>query len=356
MEPAIRQAERPNNSVLPFTLYEDARDDTQLLIPSPSFGEDESPFRETPAIPVRKAFIVANTKEVTLHHLQNDCITPVFSKDNEVTISHNQFIETAWECTQRLFRSDTVDNPEIRVSHIVKGRTPEAIHKAVKDLTDADKTIYYERMMFCIEIPSVAETIDGCRLNLTVGGVRAYNQENLYSKKGFEKFKVFIGFKNMVCCNMCVSTDGLAEEVRVTNTADLMAKMTELIVSYNAKRHLERMRALLDTSMSESQFAQLVGKARLYQFLPPAQRKLLPEFEFTDCHLNTIARAYYNDPAFACDKSKEIDLWRVFNLFTGANKSSYIDSFLARSCNAAEFTDGLAKALVGEPEYRWFVE
>ena len=211
MEQAIPRAESHNN-VLPFTLREDARDATQLIIPSPSFEVlEESPFRETPEEQPRKPFIEANTKAVTLSHLQNDCITPVFSKDNEVTISHNQFIETMWECAQRMFRSCTVEEPEIRVSHIVKGRTPEAIHKAVKDLTDEDKTIYYERMMFCIEIPAVTEVIDGCRLNLTVGGVRAYNQENLYSKKGFEKFKVFIGFKNMVCCNMCVATDGRPE-------------------------------------------------------------------------------------------------------------------------------------------------
>ena len=225
----------------------------------------------TPVVPLgvrhNRHFIEANTKPVDIAHLRADCVVPVFSKDNEVTISHNQFIETMWECAQRMFRGDTVDNPEIRVSHIVKGRTPEAIHKAVHELTDADKTIYYERMMFCIEIPSVTETIDRCRLNLTIGGVRAYNQENLYSKKGFEKFKVFIGFKNMVCCNMCVATDGVAEEIRVTNTQELTAKITELVVSYNAKRHLERMRALLDSTMSESQFAQLVGKARLYQFL-----------------------------------------------------------------------------------------
>lgn len=206
MEAAIRRAMQPDNQhhLLPFVPVEDAKDDMQPIISSPSFGEDEeSPFRETPEEQPRKPFIEANTKQVSLYHLKNDCITPVFSKDNEVTISHNQFIETMWECVQRMFRGDTVDNPEIRVSHIVKGRTPEAIHKAVHELTDADKTIYYERMMFCIEIPSVTETIDGCRLNLTIGGVRAYNQENLYSKKGFEKFKVFIGFRNMVCCNMC---------------------------------------------------------------------------------------------------------------------------------------------------------
>ena len=200
MEQAILRAESHNNSVLPFTLREDARDATQLIIPLPSFEEEEeSPFREVPDVWPRKPFIEANTKAVTLSHLQNDCITPVFSKDNEVTISHNQFIETMWECAQRMFQSCTVEEPEIRVSHIVKGRTPEAIHKAVKDLTEDEKTIYYERMMFCIEIPTITEVIDGCRLNLTGGGERAYNQENLYSKKGFEKFKVFIGFKNIDC-------------------------------------------------------------------------------------------------------------------------------------------------------------
>ena len=157
MEQAIPRAESHNN-VLPFTLREDARDATQLIIPSLSFEvQEESPFRETPEEQPRKPFIEANTKAVTLGHLQNDCITPVFSKDNEVTISHNQFIETMWECAQRMFRNCTVEEPEIRVSHIVKGRTPEAIHKAVKDLTDEDKTIYYERMMFCIEIPTVTE-------------------------------------------------------------------------------------------------------------------------------------------------------------------------------------------------------
>ena len=39
-------------------------------------------------------FIEANTQEVTINHLANDCITPVFSKDNELTINHAQFIGT----------------------------------------------------------------------------------------------------------------------------------------------------------------------------------------------------------------------------------------------------------------------
>jgi hypothetical protein len=49
-------------------------------------------------------------------------------------------------------------------------------------------------------------------------------------------------------------------------------------------------------------------------------------------------------------------MWRVYNLFTGANKSSYIDTFLSRALNAKTFTHGLTRALDGDEQYRWFVE
>ena len=38
-------------------------------------------------------FIEANTKSVSLSHLRKDCTIPVFSKDNESTISHFEFID-----------------------------------------------------------------------------------------------------------------------------------------------------------------------------------------------------------------------------------------------------------------------
>ena len=123
----------------------------------------------------RLPFIEANTKEVTIEHLKDDCIVPVFSKDNEVTISHHSFIETVYDAANEIFRGERVDSPDVRVSHIIKGRTPEAIHKPVKELLEEDKTIYYERMMFCFEIPTIYEDIAGNRLNLTIGGVRSYN-------------------------------------------------------------------------------------------------------------------------------------------------------------------------------------
>jgi len=304
----------------------------------------------------KKPFIEANTKDTTMVHLKQDCIVPVFSKDNEITISHNRFIESTWECVSTLFRNETILEPDIRVSHVIKGRTPEAIHKSVKELTDEDKTIYYERMMFCIEIPSITEEINGNRLNLTIGGVRSYNLENLYSKKGMEKFKVFIGFKNMVCCNMCVSTDGLKDEIKVTNTSDLMAKIIELIISYNAKNHLDLMHSFQNYSLTESQFAQFIGKSRLYQCLPVEQKALLPKFLMTDTQINLVAKSYFNDEDFGVLKaSGELSMWKLYNLLTSANKSSYIDNFSERALNATHISEGITRALDGETRYEWFV-
>ena len=159
----------------------------QEIIPLPT----QHPITITQPLRTDKTtpFIEANTKEVSLRHLQSDCVVPVFSKDNEVTISHPAFVETVHEAAQQFFRGEAIDSPEIRVSHIIKGRIPEAIHKPVNQLLETDKTIYYERMMFCFEIPTIHEDIDGNPLKLTVGGVRAYNHENLYNKKSAEKFK-----------------------------------------------------------------------------------------------------------------------------------------------------------------------
>lgn len=305
----------------------------------------------------RLPFIEANTKEVSMEHLKSECIVPVFSKDNEITISHPNFIETVWEAANRVFPNDSIELPEIRVSHIIKGRTPEAIHKSVKDLLEEDKTIYYERMMFCFEIPSIHEDINGNRLNLTIGGVRAYNHENLYNKKGMEKFKIFIGFKNMVCCNMCVSTDGFKSELKVMDVHGLLNAAMQLFQEYNAAKHLYYMGAFKDSYMTEHQFAQFLGKCRLYQYLPVEQKKMLPQMLMTDTQIGIVAKSFYHDENFSTIKhGNEISIWNVYNLLTGANKSSYIDNFLDRAYNATQLADGLNKALYGDSEYAWFIQ
>lgn len=242
----------------------------------------------------RLPFIEANTKEVTIEHLKEDCIVPVFSKDNEITISHPNFIEAVWEAANRVFPSESIELPEIRVSHIIKGRTPEAIYKPVKDLLEEDKTIYYERMMFCFEIPTIHEDIAGNRLNLTIGGVRSYNHENLYSKKGMEKFKLFIGFKNLVCCNMCVSTDGFKSELKVMDVHSLFNAAIQLFQDYNIAKHLHYMGAFKDSYMTEHQFAQFLGKCRLYQYLPNEQKRILPQMLMTDTQIGIVAKSFYH--------------------------------------------------------------
>lgn len=310
----------------------------------------------TPQFTKRLPFIEANTKEVTINHLKDECVVPVFSKDNEITISHPSFIEAVWEAASKVFPRESMEKPSIRVSHVIKGRTPEAIHKNVRDLLDEDKTIYWERMMFCFEIPSICEDIRGNRLNLTIGGVRAYNHMNLYSKKSPEKFKIFIGFKNMVCCNLCVSTDGYQSELKVMDVRGLFNSALALFQDYNMAKHLYEMGGLQESYMTEHQFAQFLGKSRLYGFLPKAEQKKLPQMLMTDTQIGMIARAYYNDESFGvADGAKEINMWNVYNLLTGANKSSYIDNFLDRSLNATQLAEGLNKALYGDSEYSWFI-
>ena len=303
----------------------------------------------------QKPFIEANTQEVNLMHLSNDCIIPVFSKDNEKTIAHQEYIEVVIDAVKKAFPQQVLSTPEIRVSHQIKGRSPGAIYKSAKDLLDEDKTVYYERMAFIVKIPGITETIGGNELTLTVGGVRAYNQENLYSKKTMEKFRFFIGFQNKVCCNMCISTDGFLEDLRASNCEELLSKTSEIMQNYNAELHIMEMKSLTHNHLSEHQFAQLIGRSRLYQHLPKVEKQRIPILNFNDSHINTIAKDYYEDQNFSRLEDGRINLWDVYNLFTQANKSSYIDTFLDRNLNAFEFSKGVQKALNGASPYHWFL-
>ena len=319
---------------------------------------EESPFKDyTTLFPKPKGlhFINANTTEVDIQHLKNDCIVPVFSKDNELTVSHPVFIETVYKAAQEFFRNEQIDTPEIIVSHIIKGRIPEAIHKPVSELLETDKTIYYERMAFAFEIPTIYSDIAGNRLNLCITGVRAYNHENLMSKKGTEHFSVAIGFRNQVCCNLCTFTDGYQSDLRAMNHYDLFRGVMDLFSKYDANKHLRFMQEFQKYSLTEHQFAQFLGKSRMYQCLPSKEKRMLPNMEMTDSQINTIARNYYIDENFA-KEGNSISMWRVYNLLTGANKSSYIDNFLDRSLNATQLTEGLSRAVQGDSEYRWFID
>lgn len=320
------------------------------------FAEDATIIsEETTRVKKVNHFIEANTMEIDLQHLQSDCIVPVFSKDNELTISHNAFIETVWEAANTFFTGETIGKPDIRVSHIVKGRIPEAIHKPANQLLESDKTQYFERMMFCFEVPTIYETVEGNKLTLSIGGVRAYNQMNLYSKKTVERFKVFVEFKNLVCCNLCVYTDGYLGNLEVSSTNDLFRSVLEMFNRYDPAKHIHLMQTLGNSYLTEHQFAQILGKMRLYQCLPQGYQKSVPRLLITDTQINSVAKAYIQDENFG-GFGGDLSMWRFYNLLTGANKSSYIDSFLDRSLNATEVAQGINMALHGDERYSWFID
>lgn len=304
----------------------------------------------------RKPFIEANSLEISLHHLEHDCIIPVFAKDNERTISHQEFVDVAMLATSDALGGVYLEHPEIRVSHEIKGRTPEAIHKPAKELFDHEKTIYYERMAFISRIPAIEEEIGGNPLALTIGGVRSYNLENLFHKKSLERFKFFIGFQNLVCCNLCISTDGMKEELRASTVKELYGKIFEIVRNFKLDRQLNLMHGFTQYNLTEHQFAQLVGRCRLYNHLPKEMKKVIPALEFNDGQFNTIVKDYYQDQSFCRNDSGEINLWKLYNLFTQANKSSYIDTFLDRNLNALELMSGIKESMEDpNSNYHWFL-
>ena len=187
-------------------------------------------------------FMVANTSHIPYQLLKQKCTIPVFAKDNESTISHQEFIDIIGDAASLAFPNERILDPAVRVSHPIKGRIPSAVAKPANELKEHERTIYYERMAFIYEIPSIEETVNGNRLSLTVGGVRAYNLENLYGRKSEERFKVFVGFKNWVCVNLCISTDGLQVDLRVRTTQELLNRVFQLFASFNAQKQLNTLR------------------------------------------------------------------------------------------------------------------
>lgn len=302
------------------------------------------------------SFIEANTIEMSLEEIQQKHIVPVFTKDNETAISHFEFIQGAYDTAKSYFNGVSILEPQIRVSHPIKGRIPEARNKPAKELLEHEKTIFYERMAFLIEIPEISKEINGNKLSLVVGGVKAYNEDNLYAKKGsLEHFKIFIGFQNKVCLNLCIWTDGIKADVKVNSLDELVRLIHEMIKGFQAEAYLNTLAEFANLHISERQFAQMLGKAKLYQQLSNSEKSDKPHFLFGENNLSLIALLYYKSPFFARDANGNINLWNLYNLFTWANKSNYIDRFLERGLNASEFISGIATA-IRDNSYHWFLD
>ena len=304
------------------------------------------PIQVEEATSTEKPFIEANTIETNLEEIKQSHIIPVFVKDNETLISHSEFIEATLSLTESIFSGEHILKPNVRVSHPIKGRTPEAKHKPVNQLYEWEKTLYYERMAFIIELPSVQAVVDGNLLNLTIGGVKAYNTDNLYSRSiSDQHFKIFIGFQNKVCLNLCIWTDGFMSDVRVKSLDQLRICIKTLLESYNKNYHLNHLQRLTEYSITEQQFAQLIGRCRMYNHLPSFLKADIPPILFGDNQMATVVKDFYRDDSFCRDDNGNINLWKLYNLFTSANKSSYIDSFLDRSVNSFSFVEQIRRGI-----------
>ena len=303
-----------------------------------------------------RSFITANSQPITLESLGTDYITPVFAKDNEVCISHNLFIGSVYDAVREFYNGETVEEPLIRVSHIIKGRIPEAIHKKANELLPSDITEYYERSAFCINVPSIVQDVCGNPLNLSVVGVKSYGRDNLGGRLTPQRFSVAVGFQNTVCCNMCIFTDGYKEEIRALRDREIYFATLTLLNMFDMAKQITLLRSLGDLMLDERQFCQIIGRMRLYSYLPATMQRTIPQMLITDSQINNVAKQYFRDDNFRAEDNGEISLWKFYNLITGSTKNSYIDSFLMRSANSTETVMGIASALRNEDSgYKWFL-
>ena len=304
-----------------------------------------------------RSFITANSQAITLESLGSDYITPVFARDNEVCISHNLFIGAVYDAVKEFYKGETVEDPLIRVSHIIKGRIPEAIHKKAGELLPSDITEYFERSAFCINVPTIVEDVCGNPLNLTIVGVKSYGRDNLGGRLTPQRFAIAVGFNCQACCNLCIfEHNGYKEEIRAIRDREIYFATLSLLNLFDMSKQIYLLRSLGDLSLNESQFCQIIGRMRLYSYLPPAMLRGIPQLLITDSQINNVAKQYFRDDNFKAENNGDISLWKFYNLITGATKNSYIDSFLSRSAAATDTVLGISAALRDEDSgYKWFL-
>ncbi len=57
-------------------------------------------------------------------------------------------------------------------------------------------------------------------------------------------------------------------DIRVRSVSELAKAAYDLFGDFNVYRQIEQMNQLPDTRITESQFAQIIGRARMYQNMP----------------------------------------------------------------------------------------
>ena len=303
-------------------------------------------------------FIESNTSAITLEKLKRICIVPSF-KDSSLTISHQEFAENVLGAAMDYFNGETFGELECRVSHPISGRNPNALRTPANLLTEADKTLFFQRFCFCFELTSMTKTIDGQPICLTIGGVRAYNEQNLYANKSPEKLKIFIGWRVKVCSNLMLSCDGLQDRLEVLSSLDIYKSALDLFTAFDPIDNFNMLENLVNTRLSTQEFCNIIGRMRLYQALPARTRQELhlPELLLGDSQINAATREFVGNENFGLNGQDSISCYQLLQCLNESSKSSYIDTFLTKNRNCVEIATGIQKAIEGRDteNYSWFL-
>ena len=127
-----------------------------------------------------------------------------------------------------------------------------------------------------------------------------------------------------------------------------------MLLSFNPVDQIQRMRSLVDRSFTEQQFALLIGRCRMFQYLSAKEKEGIDPLLFGGQQIASVCRDYYRDNSFCRTSDGTINLWKLYNLFTGANKSTYIDQFLERTVSASRLVEGIRDSL-NSSRSSWFL-
>ena len=117
------------------------------------------------------------------------------------------------------------------------------------------------------------------------------------------------------------------------------------------------MENLRNTEISEELFCKIIGRLRLYQFLPVSEQRNLPSLNIGDQAVNAMVKGYVSNPNFGKKEGEEITCWNLLQYANEAVKSAYIDRWLERNQNCTDFALGIQKALNGNDTegYNWYL-
>ena len=329
-----------------FNLDEPIFVDEEAMADDPGVNDEGHPY-----------FIEGNTNAYTLEDLRKH-IVPVFAT-NELTLAHTDIARAVYSAAANVFGLENLSPLEFRGSHPQQGRIPSALKKPASELLESEKTCYLQRIACCFTVKNYARTICEQPTDLCIGFMRSYHTTNLYSAKSPEKISIWCSRRCRVCSNLCMSVNGLKENLEVMSVNDIYAHATELFKSYiaNADEDVRMLEGLGRTRISISQFCQLVGRLRYYSSLDTTSQKELPKVLLGDSLCYEATRLFIDSRWGLKDGEDSLTLFCLLQCFTEACKGSYLHNWLSKEQNCVELIRNLQYVLEGDTEnpYSWFL-